>query len=149
MLLHQKMGGRIKNFFLFRYYVTVFLFCNSTPALQQSCCFFSLIGFLVGIFFWNWSSFPPFETQVLCGLNFFFEVLPLFSELNGRVTRPPGVGAEEGEGSVPSRGLKRWQDTCRVEMKKDGWKRWRWYYRYYFVSLSLLVILTLLKVPTM
>eukprot|EP00438_Fugacium_kawagutii_P000164 Skav214242 [mRNA] locus=scaffold2045:31241:41574:+ [translate_table: standard] len=24
---------------------------------------------------------------VLCGLNFFFEVLPLFSELNGRVTR--------------------------------------------------------------
>ncbi|CAL1147453.1 unnamed protein product [Cladocopium goreaui] len=24
---------------------------------------------------------------VLCGLNFFFEILPLFSELNGRVTR--------------------------------------------------------------
>lgn len=27
------------------------------------------------------------EMQVLCGLNFFFQILPLFSELNGRVVR--------------------------------------------------------------
>ncbi len=110
---------------------------------------------------------PEDQTQVLCGLNFFFEVLPLFSELNGRVTRPTVGPVKEGE--VRCQRLKRQQDTSGyilvqwrwwTNMKDDnlllwklkethGWKRWRWFYWCFLVTLSLVVILTLLKVPTM
>ena len=40
-----------------------------------------------------WCSMPrgcANKSEVLCGLNFFFEILPLFSELSGRVTRRIG-----------------------------------------------------------
>ncbi|CAJ1331901.1 unnamed protein product [Effrenium voratum] len=41
---------------------------------------------------------------VLCGLNFFFEILPLFSELSGRVTRRAEFVAPSISARAPARG---------------------------------------------